>query len=241
MSEKKPGLFSRLRNVISSTVNDAVESVSDPGQEIALMLDDLAAQIKQSEKDLKEAIVTRKVMEKKLEELTKDITGWQGRAESAIKLGDEALARAALERKKDFETRKVDAEAALQDQRALVIQMQEQISDAKEKHKSLNLRRGTLMAQARAAKEGGGTTASAAATGASSRLDEIESKIAHIEAMNEVAAETRSAEQEAADIDAQLANLAGGATSEVDNELAALKAKLKAQDALPAAEDEDAT
>lgn len=238
MSDKKPGLFGRIRRVISSTVNDAVDSVSDPGQEIALMLDDLAAQIKQSEKDLKDAVVTRKVMEKKLEELAKDVKGWQQRAEQAVKLGDESLARAALERKRELDARHQDTEAALQDQRALVIQMQEQIGDAKQKHKSLNLRRGTLMAQARAAKEGGATGASVAAAGATSRLDEIESKIAHIEAINEVAAETRSSDAEAAAIDAQLAQLSGG--SEVDDELARLKAKLAGKNALPAADDDEA-
>ena len=37
----KPGLFSRFKRAISSTLNDAVDAVTDPGQEIALMLDDL--------------------------------------------------------------------------------------------------------------------------------------------------------------------------------------------------------
>ena len=89
MSSKKPGLFGRLRNAISSTLNDAVDAVSDPGQEIALMLDDLAAQIKEAEGDHKQAVVDRKMMERKLEQLAKDERAWQVRAESALKAGDE--------------------------------------------------------------------------------------------------------------------------------------------------------
>src|SRR5690606_3415982 len=85
---KKQGLFSRLRQSTSSTLNDAVESMSDPGQEIALMLDDLAAQIQNSEKDLKQAVVDRKVLERKLEEQQKKAIDWEKRAEQALKVGE---------------------------------------------------------------------------------------------------------------------------------------------------------
>src|SRR5687767_5135686 len=98
----KPGLFSRFKQAISSTLNDAVEAVSDPGQEIALMLDDLADNIRKSELDLKQAIVDQKMMERKLEQLRKDDAAWARRAEGAVNLGDDTLARAALQRKAEL-------------------------------------------------------------------------------------------------------------------------------------------
>ena len=73
MSSSKPGLFSRLRKSISATLNGAVDAMSDPGQEVALMLDDLADQIKKSEGDLRQGMVDYKVMERKLEQLQKEL------------------------------------------------------------------------------------------------------------------------------------------------------------------------
>ncbi|NVB40907.1 PspA/IM30 family protein [Pseudenhygromyxa sp. WMMC2535] len=222
----KPGLFSRLRRAISSSVDEAMDSMSDPGRELALMLDDLAEEIKNAEKDLKSAVVERKMMERKIEETKKKEAAWQGRAEQAIKLGDETLARAALERKVEVANERRELETGVVEQTKLVEDMRDHIDMSKKKLKSLNMRRGTLMAQARAAKHG---ESSAAAVGMaqSSRLNDIEDKIAHLEAMNEVHAETAGSAMEEMRIDAELRKLDAG--SELDDELAALKAKLSSQ------------
>ena len=236
MSSKKPGLFSRIRTSISSTLNDAVDSMSDPGQEVALMLDDLAANIQQSEKDLKQAMVDCKVMERKLQELEKTETDWQKRAEQALKLGDEELARQALRRKADYTQQRTDTEAALTEQRRLVDSMSRGVKESKSRLKSLNLRRGSLMAQARAAKKGlaPGQIGDA---GAAARMDAIENRITELEALNEVQAELGGSVEDA-EVDAKLADLAG--ESEVDDALAALKAKLAGeQKSLPKADSED--
>lgn len=231
----KPGLFSRLKNSISGALNDAVDSVSDPGQEVALMIDDLAAQIQGSEKDLRQAIVDRKMLERKIEELSGSEKEWQRKAEQALKLGDEDLARAALRRKGDYSLQANEARAGLVDQENLVESMQRQIKEAKARHKSLNLRRGTLMAKARAAKKGvapgqigdGGTL---------SRLDDIENKINQLEALNEVSAELDGGAAEEAALEAKLADLAG--EDELEDELALLKAKMSGeQKSLPGSDD----
>jgi len=219
----KPGLFSRIKNTISGALNDAVDAVSDPGQEVALLIDDLASQIQQSEKDLRQAIVDRKVLERKIKELEASETQWQSKAEQALKLGDEDLARAALKRKGDYSLQLVDARSGLVQQTELADTMQRQIKEAKAKHKSLDLRRGSLMAQARAAKRGvaPGTLSDG---GTLSRLDDIENKINQLEALNEVSAELDGGAAEEAAVDAKLAALAGD--SELDDELSRLKAKM---------------
>jgi phage shock protein A len=219
----KPGLFTRMRRAISSTVDSAMDSVTDPGHELALMLDDLGAEIKKAEGDLKQAMVERKVLERRIEETEKKEQGWVARAEQAIKLGDETLARAALERKVEIGQERSELQTALVEQTKLVEDMRDHIVASKKKLKALNLRRGTLMAQARAAKQG---QSSAAGVGVAqtSRLDEIEGKIAALEAMNEVHSELSGTTAEELRIDAELRKLEG--TSELDAELAALKAKL---------------
>jgi phage shock protein A len=230
----KPGLFSRLKNTISSALNDAVDSVSDPGQEVALMIDDLGTQIQKSELDLKQAIVDRKMLERKMGELEAAQKGWEAKAEQALKLGDESLARAALERKGDYSMQLLDARQGHAEQVRLADSMQEQLKVAKSKHKSLNLRRGTLMAAARAAKKGV-APGSLGDGGTFSRLDDIEHKINQLEALNEVSAELSGTTAEDMAVDAKLAKLEG--ESGLDDELARLKAKM-AQKSLPKGDEE---
>jgi phage shock protein A len=229
MSDNKPGLLSRLKNSISSTLTSAVDAVSDPGQEVALLLDDLATQIQAAERDLHQAVVDRKMMERKVETHAKDEADWQRRAEQALRLGNEDLARQALRRKTEISAQLTETRLANEEQGRLVESMQRNIATSKQKLKMLNLRRGSLMAQARAAKRGvapgqigdGGTL---------SRMDEIETRIASLEALNEVQAEMSTDIQDA-EIDAKLAELEGD--TKVDDELAALKARMKAQQSLP--------
>lgn len=224
----KPGLFSRFKRAISSTLNDAVDAVTDPGQEIALMLDDLADNIRKSELDLKQAIVDQKMMERKLEQLRKDDAAWGKRAEQAVNLGDDTLARAALLRKTELAAEVQATDEALVQQRALVEDVRTGIATAKTKLKSLNLRRGSLMAQARASKQSGGASNIPGDAGAGARMDAIEDKIARLEALNEVAAEGADQKLQEAQIDAKLAQLEakGGG---MDDALEQLKAKMRAK------------
>ncbi len=234
MSNDKPGLFGRLKRAISGTLSDAVDSISDPGQELALLLDDLATQIQKAEGDLKQGLVDKKVMERKLEESRKNQESWTKRAEQAVKLDDDKLARAALERKGEISQEITDAELALAQQTKVVEEMRVSIKESKQKLRVLNQRRGTLMAQARAAKKGE-SLGTEFGTGAVSRLDEIEGKIATLEAYNEVMSESEGSRVEEAEIDAKLAAL--DEKSAVDDELEALKAKMKAKGALPEAKE----
>ncbi len=224
----KPGLFSRLKQVISSTLNDAVEAVTDPGQEIALMLDDLADNIRKSELDLKQAIVDQKMMERKLEQLRKDDASWGTRAEQAVNLNDDTLARAALQRKAELAEEVATTDESLVQQRKLVEELRTGINQSKSKLKSLNLRRGSLMAQARANKQSGGMGNIPGDAGAGARMDAIEDKIARIEALNEVAAESADAQLQEAAIDAKLAQLDKKGVGQ-DDALEALKAKMRAK------------
>jgi phage shock protein A len=93
--------------------------VSDPGQEIALMLDDLADNIRKSELDLKQAIVDQKMMERKLEQLRKDEGAWQARAEGDEPRRRHAGPRGAAAQGRELERGEATDEALVQ-QRKLV-------------------------------------------------------------------------------------------------------------------------
>jgi phage shock protein A len=225
-----PGFFGRLKNAIAGTLNQAVESVSDPGQEVALLLDDLAAQIKSSERDLHQMAVDRKVLEKKRTELAREVVVNVGRAEQALRANNEALARAALELKNKHDLELAAVEASLADQTLIFEKMKADLEAARAKHKSLNLRRGTLMSQARAQKQAERTQGDG--VGGGGTLSAIEDKIAQLEARNEVAAELQSERMQDAAVAAQFAVL--DSKPGLDDELARLKAKLAGAPALSA-------
>ncbi len=238
-SDHKPGFFARLRNAITSTIDGAVDSATDPGQELALMLDDLGAQIKQAEQDHRQAVVDRKMMERKIAGLTQDEAGWLARAEQALRAGEEALARAALTRKNDVSEELHHLENALGDQIATIESMAEQIRTAKARYKSLNLRRGSLMAQARAHKRGADADSPFGASPLS-KLEEIEGKIAELEAYNEVSSSFADERVSDMRLEAKLASLGpANGRSVVDDQLEALKAKMAAPKSLTAARDAD--
>ena len=118
-------------------------------------------------------------------------------------------------------------------QTELVESMTKQIKESKNRLKSLNLRRGSLMAQARAAKKGL-SPGEIGDGGAGQRMDAIEARIHELEALNEVNAELGASAEEAA-VEAKLAALEG--EDELDDQLAELKKKLAAdQKSLPKGE-----
>src|SRR5690606_11119739 len=157
---------------------------------------------------------------KRLEQVARDEAAWQRRAEQAITIGDETLARAALQRKAEIAQEREATDEGLVQQRKLVEDLRQGVADAKSKLKSLNLRRGTLMAQARAQKQSGGLSNIPGDAGAGARMDAIETKIARLEALNEVSAEDIDGRIEEAQIDAKLNSL--GANNDLDDALAAL-------------------
>lgn len=228
MSSSTRGLFRRLKDAITSTLSDAVDSVSDPGAELGVMIDDLGAHVAKAEKDLHAALVERKVLEKKLKDQQTKVESWQGRAEQALKLGDEALARQALQQKQAAETEFHAMMEALEQQFGMVEQMRADIAESKSKHKALELRRGTLMQKARAVKHAEKTGSVSTGNASLDRINEIEAKITEMEARNEATMELHAEEVEAKKIEAKLRALDAGGGSAVDDELERLKLKIGA-------------
>lgn len=132
-----------------------------------------------------------------------------------------------LNKKNATQQKRLSVVQALGDQRSTVDAMKSEIERSTARHKELSLRRGTLMAQARANKqaEESGTTADAG-----SGLADIEAKIDAMEAMHEAHAELSAEKEEAARVQRQFDQMES--KNEIDDELAALKQKLAGQKSL---------
>jgi len=212
------GLFDRIRRVVSANLNDLVSKAEDPEKMLEQAILEMQEDLVQLRQGVAQAIAAQKRTEKQYNDAQNEINKWQRNAQLALQKGDENLARQALERKKTFTESGNALKASLEQQTAQVeslkrnlIQLESKISEAKTKKEMLKAR--ITAAKAQEQLEGmvrGMNTSSAMAA-----FERMEEKVL----MQESAAELAGS-----DLEHQFAALES--SSDVDDELAALKASL---------------
>ncbi len=93
------GLMSRMSTIFKSKVSDALDSVEDPRQTLDYSYERQMELLQKVKRSLADAVTSRKQIELQKVRLEADLQKYQGEAEAAIKAGREDLARTALERK----------------------------------------------------------------------------------------------------------------------------------------------
>jgi phage shock protein A len=232
------GIFDRMGKVISSNVNALLDKAEDPQKSVDLIVDEMKDQIRAAKKELIDGIAAEKVLRKKVEELDIEVDKWERRAELALRSDDEKLAREALVQKKRVVGERDRAEALRAEQRSAVINMKGELERMEHKQSELQARKGTLAAQLKQAQSGGGSEALGAKGSGSGAFaefrrmeDRIEGVQAEVEAAREVDAALNDGMSEA-ELEAKFNALeskgrTSTASSEVDDELAALKKKVR--------------
>jgi phage shock protein A len=236
------GIFDRMGKVIQSNLNGLLDKAEDDKKLIELNLDEMDSQIKAGHQEVIQAVAAEKQLRKKAEELLADVERWDKRAELALKSGDEALAREALKQKKRVSGEAEQADKARALQRDVALRMKEELERMKEKLSELKMRKGSIIARAQQARAGSGAEQlGTRGTGGSAfesfkRMEEkIEGREAEGAAMAEVE-EALGKGEKAEDLEAKFRDLerqtsAGGAggngSSEIDEELAALKKRIR--------------
>jgi phage shock protein A len=238
------GIFDRMGKVISSNVNALLDKAEDPRKSLDLVVEEMKEQLKSARKELVEGVAAEKVLRKKVDELDAEVGKWERRAELALKAGDEKLAREALVQKKRVVGERDRAEALRAEQRSAVLNMKSEMERMEHKAEELTARKGTLAAQLKQARAGGGAEGLGAKGGTSAfaefrRMeDQIDGQVAEVAAHKEVEEAMGQGGSSREDLEAKFARLEhGGGTStsptdrsgspEIDDELAALKKKVR--------------
>ncbi len=220
------GIFARLATLIKSNLNDLISRSEDPEKMLNQVVIDMANQLIEAKKQVAVSIADEKRLAKQAEQEASNAAEWERRAMLAIKAGDDALAKEALNRKKEHDALAQTLKDQWQKQKNAVDQLKtalrmlnSKIEEAKRKKNVLIARKKRAEAQ-RAIQEtmSGMNNASAFET-----FDRMSSKIDQIEA--EAEASTEIAEQYTGD---SLAEKFGQleATAGADDELMALKRKM---------------
>jgi phage shock protein A len=216
------GLFDRIKRVVSSNLNDLVNKAEDPEKMLEQAILEMQEDLVQLRQGVAQAIAAQKRSEKQYNDAQNEINKWQRNAQLALQKGDENLARQALERKKTYTDTSTALKASLDTQSTQVetlkrnlIQLESKISEAKTKKEMLKARITTAKAQEQLQ----GMVRGMNTSSAMSAFERMEEKVLMQEARAQSAGELAGA-----DLESQFARLEG--SSDVDDELAALKAQM---------------
>jgi phage shock protein A len=239
------GIFGRVAQVMSSNFNALLDKAEDPRKSLDLTLQEMREQIHAARKEVVSGVASEKQLKKKVEELDEEVEKWSSRAELAVRSNDDSLAREALLQKRRAVGERDRAEATRGDARASALEMKEALERMERKVKELELRKGTIAVRAQQAKAGGGVESLGAKGTGPSAFDEfrrMEDKVETAEHTVQALGEVESVLDNRgpsglsqAEVEAKFRALESGASaspaapakSEVEDELQALKKKIR--------------
>jgi phage shock protein A len=253
------GIFDRMGRIISSNVNSLLDSAEDPEKTVGLVVEEMRDQLRRAKQEIVESVATEKQLAARVADLDAQAATWTKRAELALRAGDEALAREALVQKKRIVGERDQAEAQAAAERGRVEQMKRDLARMESKHRELETRKGTIAAEIRKGRAGGGAEGLGARTAGASAFDEfrrMEQAIDQAEAQAAAAREVEQAlgsgagaplpgsmpkdelERRFAELEGRAARPGGSgdskgggaaARSEIDEELSALKKRIRVE------------
>lgn len=239
------GIFSRVTQVMSANFNALLDKAEDPRKSLDQTLLEMREQIVAARKEVVSAVGSEKVLKAKVEELDREVEKWSTRAELAVRSSDDTLAREALLHKRRVVGERDQAEAQRGEQRATALEMRDQLEGMERKVKEFELRKGTIATRVQQAKGGGGVEGLGKTGSGPSAFDEfrrMEDKVESTEHLVQAHGEVDALFNERgpgglspAEVEAKFRALESGTAaspasapkSEVDDELAALKKRVR--------------
>ena len=223
------GLFDRISRVARANLNDMVSKAEDPEKILDQSILDMQEDFVQLRQAVAQAMAAQKRTEQQYNQNQNEANKWQRNAQLALQKGDENLARQALERKKTFAETANTLKASLDQQNGQidtlkrnVIALESKISEAKTKKDMLKAR----ISAAKAQEQLQGTVGRLGTGSAMAAFERMEEKVLMQEARAQAVGEFAGA-----DLEGQFKALEAG--SDVDDELAAMKAQMSLPGAAP--------
>ena len=138
------GIFTRVRDIISSNINSMLDKAEDPEKLVKLMIREMEDTLVEVKASCAGAMATKKKIERELDDVNKRESEWSVKAQLAVDKAREDLAREALIERRRYRER---AEA-IQRERAQcdelvgqyqndILQLEEKLAAAREKQRML--------------------------------------------------------------------------------------------------------
>lgn len=229
------GIFSRLSDIINSNLTSILDKAEDPEKMIRLMIHEMEDTLVEVRSDAARIIADRKEAQRTLGRLEEACAEWQRKAELAITKDREDLAKGALlEKAKLEETATLLAQdlgalnAALEGHEADIVKLESKLREAKAKQKSVQARNDTAQSQIKVRK----TVNDRRIDDAFARYEKMEQRMDSLEGEAEAfdLGKGKTLSEEIAELEAE---------SVIEDELAALKARMSGRKTEMSKERED--
>lgn len=215
------GIFSRFTDIVNSNINALLDKAEDPEKMVRLIIQEMEDTLVEVRSASAKTLASKKEITAQINKYESDAADWGAKAELALSKEREDLARAALQEKKKA-AEAADAlgrELAIVDEQISKLQeevgqLQEKLADAKTRQKAIIMRQKTASSRLEVKR----TLDSSKVDNAMGRFEQYERKIDDLESqVDAYDLGKKTLEDEFAGLEAD---------DKIDEELAALKAKL---------------
>ena len=182
------GIFTRIGDILQANINDLIDKAEDPEKLVKQLIIEMDNQVDDATKALGQAMGSQKVAAMELADAKAAAADWNDKAKLALKAGNEALAKKALDAKVGVDQQVASLQANYDQITANVDALKQQVEQLKMKLDEARSRQQVLVARSRmadAAQKTAVTITSATTDSAFAKLDALERKIAEKEATAE--------------------------------------------------------
>lgn len=215
-------IFSRIRDLLSANVNSMLDNAEDPEKMADEYLRQLTNELYTAKTNVASAMADANKLNSREVQFETEAEGWNNKAESALRAGDEQLAKAALARKvqatklaTEYKTQSDAQDSQVEQLHAALIQLETRIAETRAKRDLIVAKKNRAQTQETIQRTARGMSN----VSAMDKLDQLEEKVddrlGKAEAM---------AQLEGDSLEAKFKNLERD--TEVDAELLELKRKL---------------
>lgn len=145
------GIFSRLKTVISSNVNDLINKAENPEKMLNQLIIDMNEQLIESKKSVAMAIADEKKLEREAKNQQNLVQEWEKKAMLAVRAGKDDLAKEALIRKQEHESNYLEFSKQWEAQKASVDKLKESLRELQSKIEEAQRKKNLLIARAKRA------------------------------------------------------------------------------------------
>jgi phage shock protein A len=182
------GIFDRFRRLIKSNLNEMINRAENPEKMLDQVIDDMNKQLIESKKSVASAIADEKKLERQINQTKAQASQWEKRAETAVRAGEDGLAKEALLRKQEldryaeeYEKQRAEQHDSVEKLKVALRALQQKLEEAQRKRNLLVARARRVETQKKLQETIGGMND----TSAFEAFDRMTEKMDELEAQNE--------------------------------------------------------